>query len=65
MSTRLGGTCAECSADRAAAPALDALTWVPTTEGGRTTWLCPPCARAHVRDIEGKLPPEHWAGRST
>jgi hypothetical protein len=23
-------------------------------------WLCPACARQHVRDIEGKLPAEYW-----
>jgi hypothetical protein len=24
-------------------------------------WLCPDCARRHLRDIEAKLAPEWWA----
>ncbi|HTI25438.1 hypothetical protein [Kutzneria chonburiensis] len=45
--------------DPAAAPA-DALAWVSERERGSQRWLCPTCARAHVRDIEGKLPAEYW-----
>ncbi|REH35834.1 hypothetical protein BCF44_117226 [Kutzneria buriramensis] len=45
--------------DLAAAPA-EALTWVSERERGGQRWLCPGCARAHVRDIEGKLPAEYW-----
>jgi hypothetical protein len=40
--------------------AVEALTWVPERERGRTQWMCPSCARTHVRDIEGKLPAEYW-----
>lgn len=37
------------------------LTWVAEKEpDGRTRWLCPACARQHVRDIEAKLPHEWW-----
>ncbi|NKQ59327.1 hypothetical protein HFP15_41475 [Amycolatopsis sp. K13G38] len=53
--------CVRCGATRdvAADPAA-ALTWVAEREGAATRWLCPRCAREHVRDIEGKLPPEYW-----
>jgi hypothetical protein len=27
---------------------------------GRVFWLCPDCARQHLRDIEAKLPFEWW-----
>ncbi|WP_290053359.1 hypothetical protein [Amycolatopsis solani] len=37
-----------------------ALAWVSTRERGALRWLCPDCARQHVRDIEGKLPDEYW-----
>jgi hypothetical protein len=37
-----------------------ALAWVSTRERGVLRWLCPDCARQHVRDIEGKLPDEYW-----
>ena len=37
-----------------------ALAWVSTREQGTIRWLCPDCARRHVRDIEGKLPDEYW-----
>jgi hypothetical protein len=37
-----------------------ALAWVSDREGGVLAWLCPGCARDHVRDIEGKLPSEYW-----
>jgi hypothetical protein len=33
---------------------------VSTRERGTLRWLCPDCARQHVRDIEGKLPDEYW-----
>nr|WP_084022659.1 hypothetical protein [Amycolatopsis thermoflava] len=39
---------------------LATLAWVSEREGGALHWLCPRCAREHVRDIEGKLPPEYW-----
>ncbi|WP_086826599.1 hypothetical protein [Allokutzneria sp. NRRL B-24872] len=38
-----------------------ALAWVSDRDSGRTRWLCPACARTHVRDIESKLPSEWWA----
>ena len=54
-------TCSICGRrrDLAAAPA-EALSWVSERERGAQRWLCPTCARAHVRDIEGKLPAEYW-----
>lgn len=54
-------TCSRCGAYREAEedPAL-ALAWVSEREHGVLRWLCPCCAREHVRDIEGKLPDEYW-----
>jgi hypothetical protein len=40
--------------------AAEALAWVSERERGAVRWLCPACARRHVRDIEGKLPAEYW-----
>ncbi|MGW3966861.1 hypothetical protein ACWED2_44080 [Amycolatopsis sp. NPDC005003] len=53
--------CTRCGRTRAAGedPAT-ALAWVSTRERGSLRWLCPDCARQHVRDIEGKLPDEYW-----
>lgn len=35
--------------------------WVPDRdERGREAWLCPACARRHVRDIESRLDSEWW-----
>lgn len=53
-------TCSRCGRSRAAAAPIDALTWVSDRSNGTLTWLCPACARVHVRDIEGKLPKEYW-----
>jgi len=39
---------------------VEALAWVSERDGGALRWLCPRCAREHVRDIEGKLPTEYW-----
>jgi hypothetical protein len=54
-------TCRHCDAVRDA-DAADAVAWVRERDpDGREHWLCPACARRHVRDIEAKLPPEWWA----
>ena len=37
-----------------------ALAWVADRDSGPLRWLCPGCARDHIRDIEGKLPSEYW-----
>ena len=54
--------CLVCGRERDDADAT-ALAWVhehePGPDGGR--WICPDCARLHVRDIEAKLAPEWWA----
>ncbi|WP_157182852.1 hypothetical protein [Sciscionella marina] len=42
------------------APAAERLTWVHERTPERDSWLCPACARLHLRDIEGKLPTEYW-----
>lgn len=52
--------CARCGRSRAEAPSEEALAWVMTHDKRGRSWLCPACARAHVRDIEGKLPDEYW-----
>ncbi|MHA6625288.1 hypothetical protein ACU61A_07675 [Pseudonocardia sichuanensis] len=41
--------------------APSALAWARERDpDGRGHWLCPACARRHVRDIEAKLPHEWW-----
>lgn len=52
--------CAMCGAPRPDDRSLTTLAWVRENEDGRTRWLCPSCAREHVRDIEGKLPADYW-----
>jgi hypothetical protein len=53
--------CSRCGEQRPAdEDALRALSWVADRDSGELRWLCPGCARAHVRDIEGKLPDEYW-----
>jgi hypothetical protein len=53
--------CVRCSKrrDPSASPA-EALAWSAERISGELVWLCPGCARAHVRDIEGKLPIDFW-----
>ncbi len=37
------------------------LTWArERDERGRDRWLCPDCARTHVRDIEARLSADWW-----
>jgi transposase len=52
--------CSRCGADRADDPPVQALAWVLEHTDRGPVWLCPSCARTHVRDIEGKLPGEYW-----
>ncbi|NMH78824.1 hypothetical protein [Pseudonocardia xinjiangensis] len=48
-------TCRHCGAVRDDADA-SALTWVHERDpGGQVRWLCPSCARRHLRDIEARL----------
>jgi hypothetical protein len=49
-------TCALCGAEQDPATAL---SWVHEP-GPEPRWLCPGCARRHVREIEAKLRPEWW-----
>ena len=61
MTSAGSATCTRCGARRNAdVDPTAALTWVSEREGDSVRWLCPPCAREHVRDIEGKLPAEYW-----
>lgn len=53
--------CSRCGRSRGSAPAVEALSWVSGRDERGPSWLCPSCARTHVRDIEGKLPDEYWA----
>ncbi|MCE7008251.1 hypothetical protein LWC34_36365 [Kibdelosporangium philippinense] len=53
-------TCSRCGRSKSSAAPMEALAWVSERSNDRMTWLCPTCARAHVRDIEGKLPEEYW-----
>ncbi|MBB5957382.1 hypothetical protein FHS29_003977 [Saccharothrix tamanrassetensis] len=53
--------CARCGRTReSVTDPAQLLTWVRERENGTDRWLCHECARAHVRDIEGKLPAEYW-----
>lgn len=56
----VGASCRICGADRNADDSGRQLGWVHESENGTSRWLCPSCARAHVREIEGKLPSEQW-----
>ncbi|MBW0105988.1 hypothetical protein I4I78_26510 [Pseudonocardia sp. KRD-291] len=60
MASGPGPACLLCGAV-AAAPGAATLTWARERDGnGRDRWLCPGCARRHVRDIEAKLAHEWW-----
>ncbi len=52
-------TCALCGTARDPVDPA-ALAWVHEP-GTQPRWLCPECARRHVREIEAKLAPEWWA----
>jgi hypothetical protein len=60
MTTPLRVMCSRCARSRADESAAQALAWVLEKDQDRQNWLCPTCARTHVRDIEGKLPAEYW-----
>ena len=54
-------TCSRCDRSRATTTdPVQRLAWVTDRDNGRQTWLCPTCARTHVRDLECKLPTEYW-----
>jgi hypothetical protein len=57
-------TCAECAARPAEGsdPDVVPLGWMleRDTRTGRTTAVCPECARRHSRAIEGKLDQAWW-----
>ena len=58
MTGTAGERCALCGAQRD--PAV--LTWVGECDvDGRRCWLCPPCVRRQLRDIEAKLSREWWS----
>ena len=60
MSAVTADPCCQLCGTRAGSPGA-LLTWVRERDGhGRDRWLCPDCARRHVRDIEAKLDPEWW-----
>ncbi|WP_020667907.1 hypothetical protein [Amycolatopsis nigrescens] len=61
MTAPVGVACARCGTARTAGedPAR-ALAWAADRDDGGLRWLCPDCARQHVRDIEAKLPAEYW-----
>ncbi|MGH3798187.1 MAG: hypothetical protein ACRDSP_25325 [Pseudonocardiaceae bacterium] len=46
--------CGDCAVVRAEQDARTALAWAHEP-GASGQWLCPDCARAHLRDIEAKL----------
>ncbi|SFO09522.1 hypothetical protein SAMN05216207_103044 [Pseudonocardia ammonioxydans] len=54
--------CRLCGTPRPPSPGAACVAgWVAERdERGRDGWLCPGCARLHVRDIESKLDVEWW-----
>jgi hypothetical protein len=52
--------CDRCGRLRSADPPAVAITWVTDRRDARPVWICPDCARRHVREIEGKLSPDYW-----
>lgn len=57
----MSDACSRCGRTRdSVTDPAEVLAWVSEQERGRRTWLCHVCARAHVRDIEGKLPVDYW-----
>lgn len=53
-------TCTVCGLPRPES-GPDVLAWgCERTPDGTVGWLCPGCARRHVREIEAKLAPEWW-----
>lgn len=59
--TDAGGACARCGRTRdSVTDAAQLPAWARQRERGVDQWLCHVCAREHVRDIEGKLPADHW-----
>ncbi|MFD5831382.1 hypothetical protein [Lentzea sp. NPDC060358] len=52
--------CHRCGRSRSSVSDLEFLAWSSERTGGAVRWLCHVCAKAHVRDIEGKLPDEYW-----
>ncbi|MBP2368372.1 hypothetical protein [Pseudonocardia parietis] len=54
--------CRLCGTARPESPGAAGIAgWVSDRdECGRDGWLCPACARRHVRDIESKLDVEWW-----
>lgn len=58
--SRLNQACGRCGTRRSGQDPLAALAWVHQPGERGALWLCPACARNHVRDIEGKLPGEWW-----
>jgi len=52
--------CHRCGRSRGSVSDLEFLAWSSERVGGGVRWLCHVCAKAHVRDIEGKLPDEYW-----
>ncbi|HEY0640018.1 MAG TPA: hypothetical protein VGD67_20460 [Pseudonocardiaceae bacterium] len=52
-------TCCRCGRAREA-DGVAALAWVSERDERGVRWICPDCARAHVRDIESKLDQSWW-----
>ncbi|AJE82482.1 hypothetical protein SLNWT_2106 [Streptomyces albus] len=47
--------CAQCGAQAESGQ----VTWTCSVENGTRRYFCDSCARAHIRDIEGRLD-SHW-----
>jgi DNA-directed RNA polymerase subunit RPC12/RpoP len=59
-------SCSRCGTTAEAPEASDGTAGIPNgwsfgvESTGRITYICPDCARANIRAIEGKLPEEYW-----
>lgn len=53
---RVAVSCALCGTSVEELP----LTWMTSSERGRTVYYCDVCSREHLRSIEGKLDAEYW-----
>jgi transposase len=53
-------TCSLCGLTERCAAGGIPPGWSFSVEGKRTQYICPACARANIRAIEGKLPEEYW-----
>jgi SAM-dependent methyltransferase len=52
--------CSRCGTMVETSPDSVPMGWSVEFAGGRVEYLCPNCARANIRALEGRLPEEYW-----